>query len=169
MEAGMAKKILFTNLEIDILLKMIDEGYSKSAWHGANLRGSLRGVDAKKALWRPGKGRPRIWDIVVHLAHSKYLTWRRTVGDKAEKFPRESTGRQYWYEIPSIANEANWRKDLKLLNNYHKRVREAIAALKKQPIEQPFDTVLHRINGCAMHDVYHAGQIQLIKKLCGKG
>lgn len=164
----MAKSIQLTNREVDILLKIIDEGYSKSAWHGANLRGSLRGIDAKKALWRPGKGRPRIWDIVLHLAHSKYLIWRRTTGDKKEKFPRDSTGHQYWYEIPSIANDTNWRKDLDLLADYHNRVRDAIVALKKQPLQQSFDTLLHRVNGHAMHDIYHAGQIQLIKKLCGK-
>ncbi len=162
-----SKKVQLTAREVDILLKMIDEGYTKSAWHGANLRGSLRGIDAKKALWRPGKGRPRIWDIVLHVAHAKYLIWRRTVVNREEKFPRDTAGRQYWYEIPSIANEANWRKDLKLLADYQRRIREAVLALKKKSIEQSFDTLMHRFNGCAMHDVYHAGQIQLIKKLCG--
>ena len=158
-------KKLLTKREVKILLRLIDEGYSKAAWHGANLRGSLRGVDARKALWRSGNGRPRIWDLVLHLAHSKYLTWRRTVGNKDEKFPRDAAGSNYWYEIPSVATEAAWRKDLKLLADYHEKARKAVVELESRSMPHSFDLLLHRINGCAMHDIYHAGQIQLIKKL----
>ena len=39
--------------EIALLLRLIDEGYEKKAWHGPNLKGSIRGLSAQDADWRP--------------------------------------------------------------------------------------------------------------------
>src|SRR5688572_21914148 len=51
------------------LLASIDEAYEKKAWHGPNLRGTLRGVTADEASWRPGEGRHNIWELTVHAAY----------------------------------------------------------------------------------------------------
>jgi hypothetical protein len=34
--------------EVSLLLRVVDEGYEKKAWHGPNLRGSIRGLDAAR-------------------------------------------------------------------------------------------------------------------------
>ena len=38
-----------------MLLEIVDQAYEKKAWHGTNLRGSVRGLTAKEAAWRPAE------------------------------------------------------------------------------------------------------------------
>ena len=59
--------------EIDHLLGLLDEAYKRAAWHGPNLRGSIRGLTAREAAWRPSAERNSIWEIVVHAAYWKYV------------------------------------------------------------------------------------------------
>ncbi|HJS59272.1 MAG TPA: hypothetical protein VKA01_14315 [Vicinamibacteria bacterium] len=56
----------------EILLGLLDEAFDKKAWHGTNLRGSVRGLDARTAAWRPGPRRHNIWELAVHAAYWKY-------------------------------------------------------------------------------------------------
>ena len=39
--------------ELSLLLRLFDEAYLRKAWHGPNLRGSIRGVTAEEAAWQP--------------------------------------------------------------------------------------------------------------------
>ncbi|HMF08109.1 MAG TPA: DinB family protein, partial [Thermoanaerobaculia bacterium] len=66
--------------KIAFLIHALDEAYDKSAWHGTNLRGSLRGVSAKAADKRPAPGRHNIRELVVHAAYWKYVARRRLTG-----------------------------------------------------------------------------------------
>src|SRR5713101_8707856 len=62
--------------EIEHLLGLLDEAYRRAAWHGPNLRGSIRGLTAREAAWRPKAGRHNIWEIVAHTAYWKYAVRR---------------------------------------------------------------------------------------------
>jgi hypothetical protein len=55
--------------EIELLLRIIDEGYNNKAWHGPNLRGAIKRVELKQAAWRPAPQRHNIWEHVVHAAY----------------------------------------------------------------------------------------------------
>ncbi|MBE0591884.1 MAG: hypothetical protein IH616_05730, partial [Gemmatimonadales bacterium] len=55
--------------EIDLIVQQIDQAFDHRSWHGTNLRGSIRGLDARVAAWRPARGRHNIWEIVVHAAY----------------------------------------------------------------------------------------------------
>ena len=152
--------------EINLLLDGINEGYKKKAWHGPNLRGSIRGLTAKQAAWRPGTNRHNIWEIVVHCAYWKYVVWRRITGEKRGSFPLKGNN---WFERPMEKTESVWRQDIKLLEDMHRLMVEAIAQLKPSDLKQfpkgsKYDN-RSTIFGIAAHDVYHAGQIQLIKRL----
>src|SRR6266404_471126 len=72
--------------EIEHLLGLLDEAYKRAAWHGPNLRGSIRGVTAHEAAWRPKAGRHNIWEIAVHAAYWKYTVRRRLLGKKRGSF-----------------------------------------------------------------------------------
>ena len=65
-----------------MLLALVDEAYDRRSWHGPNLRGSLRGLSAAEAAWRPSPGRHSAWEIAVHAAYWKYAAWRRLTGEK---------------------------------------------------------------------------------------
>lgn len=152
--------------EISLLLRIIDEGYEKKAWHGPNLRGSIRGLDAQRAAWRPGPGRHNIWEIVVHAAYWKYAVRRRVLGERRGSFPLKGSN---WFARPPALTEESWREDLALLEDMHRKMRAAVAGLSPKDLRKiPRGSKVTNsaiIYGIALHDVYHAGQIQLLKRL----
>ena len=148
------------------LLQQIDQAYNRSSWHGTNLRGSLRGVTARWAAARPGPGRHNIWELVVHAAYWKYAVRRRLTGEKRGSFPLAGSN---FFARPETMTERAWRADLALLDRMHRELRAAIAALPPARLNRAAPggrtTNLFLIQGIAAHDLYHAGQIQLIKRL----
>lgn len=152
----------------DVLLRMLDEAYDRRSWHGTNLRGSLRGVTPDEASWRPAPRRHNIWEVMVHAAYWKYAVRRRLLGEKRGSFPLDGSD---WFVRPlsGITRAAQWRSDLRLLAEQHRALREAVASLPekawaKRPRRGPFDNQ-SLVTGAAAHDLYHAGQIQLLKRL----
>jgi hypothetical protein len=155
---------------LDLLLRVFDQGYDQQSWHGPNLRGSIRGVEAALAGWRPAEGRHSICEQVVHAAYWKYTVRRRLLGEKRGSFPLEGSN---WIARPAPLSAGEWREDVALLEEIHRTLRAAIAALDPADLERaPAGSKvsnLQLITGIAAHDVYHAGQIQLLKRLGGEG
>jgi hypothetical protein len=147
-----------------LLLRLIDEGYRAKAWHGPNLRGSLRGVSAAQASKRPGPGRHNIWEIAVHAAYWKYVVRRRILGEKRGSFPIPGSN---WFRRPVPG--ADWKADLRMLEEMHRGMRLAVASLTDADLgrKPPGSRVANAsiASGIAAHDIYHAGQIQLLKRL----
>ena len=154
--------------EVDALLEMVDQAFDKRAWHGTNLKGSLRGITATEAARRPGKGRHNIWELTVHAAYWKYTVIRRIRGEKRGSFALKGSN---WFARPAsgTSDEKAWKQDVALLMSTHKTLREAVAALSKAELRKtpPGSRInIHDlVVGIAAHDLYHTGQIQLIKKL----
>ena len=69
-----------------LVLTLIDQAYEMPAWHGPNLKQSIRGVTAKQAAWRPGPGRHNIWEETLHAAYWKYVVRRKLEGGKRGSF-----------------------------------------------------------------------------------
>ena len=74
-----------------------------------------------------------------------------------------------WFALPDPLDDATWRDYLKLLESTHRELRTAVASLPpKQLLVVPKGsrvTNLALIQGMAAHDLYHAGQVQLLKRL----
>jgi hypothetical protein len=153
--------------EIELLLHALDEGFDLKAWHGPNLRGALRRVRAEDAAWRPAPGRHNVWELAVHAAYWKYATWRRLTGARRGSFDLEGSN---WFPRPEgPASERAWKADLAMLDRIHRSLRAVVSALDPKALRRRARgsryTPAALVNGIAMHDVYHAGQIQLLKKL----
>jgi hypothetical protein len=148
---------------IQILLALIDEAFDRQAWHGPTLRGSLRGVTASQARWRPGPGRHSIRELTVHAAYWKYAVRRRLNGEKRGSFALAGSN---WFED---SGSRTWKDDVRLLVEEHAKLRAAVAAYPAAALNRPVDakrqSAAFTIRGIAAHDLYHAGQIQLLKKL----
>ena len=153
-------------MPIDTLLRQLDQAYDRRSWHGTNLRGSLRNVSAELAAWRPSPGRHNIWELAVHAAYWKYAVWRRLSGAARGSFPRAGSN---WFTRPEAATDEAWRADLALLGDMHRRLRGAVAALPPRDLPRiprgAATTHADLIAGIIAHDLYHAGQIQLLKRL----
>jgi hypothetical protein len=148
-----------------MLLDIIDQAFDRQSWHGPNLRGSIRGVTYRQALWRPQPQRHNIWEQVLHAAYWKYTVRRRILGQQRGSFPRKGSN---WI-VPEESTPAAWRRDLQLLAETHNSLRAAIAGLSAADLHRRLPgakvTYFFLISGVAAHDVYHAGQIQLLKRL----
>ncbi|HKA38066.1 MAG TPA: DinB family protein [Thermoanaerobaculia bacterium] len=155
---------------IAALLHAIDEAYDKAGWHGTNLRGSLRGVAARQADWRPSSGRHNIRELVVHAAYWKRRVRDRLTGATGDPFPIRGSN---WLKLPA-ATEKAWRVERELLDSEHRSLREVVAGFPAARLRSPLPgfkrrTALREIAGVALHDAYHTGQIQLVKTLWKKG
>jgi hypothetical protein len=148
---------------IALLLDFVDEAFDHAAWHGPTLRGSLRGVSEGQAVWRPAPGRHNIRELTIHAAYWKYAVRRRLTGTTRGSFALPGSN---WIDI---APNRSWKDDLRLLADEHQQLRAAIAAYPASKLSQPIDqrkqTAAFSIRGIAAHDLYHAGQIQLLKRL----
>lgn len=145
---------------LSVLLANLDEAYQKKAWHGTNLRGSLRGVTAEEALWRPGAKRHNVWELTAHAAYWKYATRQRLRGGKRGSFALKGSN---WFPSPARADEQAWRELVRLLDEEHRQLRQAVASLTPAELDDPKRVRL--VYGMAAHDLYHTGQIQIVKRL----
>ncbi len=146
------------------LLHSIDTAFDRSAWHGPNLRNSLRGLTLQEAAWRPAPGRHNIWEIAVHAAYWKYVVRRKITGEKRNSFPLPGSN---WFERPVKKTASAWKEDLRLLEDQHLQLRDAVGALASEDLARGFgrQNLGDFIRGIAFHDVYHAGQIRLLRRL----
>ncbi len=143
------------------LLRLIDECYNKTAWHGPNLKSSVRRVTVEEAVWRPRPGRRNIAEIVMHCAYWKYAVRRRITGGKRGSFPLKGSN---WFELPAKLTTKQWREYLSLLDEQHAALREAVARAPWAQLLQARRPAAH-VHGIALHDVYHAGQVRTLKTL----
>jgi hypothetical protein len=142
---------------IQALLPLLDEAFERRSWHGPNLRGSVRGLDAARAAYRPAPSRHNIWEEIVHTAYWKYVVRRRMTGGKRGSFALDGSN---WFPRDGAGGEAALKKDIALLVAEHRRLLEVVHGLKRAT-----PASLRLIRGIAAHDLYHAGQIQLLKRL----
>ena len=155
-----------THASIALLLNVYDQAFTAPAWHGTPLWGALRGITPREARRRPAPGRHCIWELALHAAYWKYLVRRRLTRDATLSFPRTGSN---WLPLPSRPDARAWKADLALLRDEHLLLRAVIARLPAAQLPRrgwhSKWTAAEHIYGIASHDLYHAGQIQLLKRL----
>ncbi len=155
--------------EKDLLLKQLRQAFDEHSWHGPNLSGSIRGLRPDVAAWRPNPDRHNIWELIVHSAYWKYTVVRRLTGEKRGSFVLEGSN---FFLRPDEQSLAALKADIQLLKHYHSRLLKTVSAMKPSELDKiPIESKVSNrdvILGIAAHDIYHAGQIQLIKRLYGK-
>lgn len=144
-----------------IILALLDEAFQKKTWHGPNLKQALKGVTAKEAAWRPAPPRHNIWEEMLHAAYWKYAVRRRLEGSKRGSFVLKGSN---FFARPEKekATEAAWRADRAILENEHRALIRTVRRVLRTPLA---DKHLRMLYGVAFHDVYHAGQIRLLRRL----
>lgn len=149
---------------IRLLLALLDESFDRRAWQGPNLRGALRGVDAAEAAWRPAPGSHNVWELMLHVAYWEYAAARQLTNEKRGSFAIPGSN---FFRRPVSLTEKAWRADLAILEQVHRRLRAAVAALPPRTLDRrpPGSkyTAATLVYGVAAHNVYHTGQIQVLK------
>ena len=144
-----------------VLIELFDEAFDKKSWHGPNLRGSIRGVTTQQAAWRPGRDRHNIWELTLHAAYWKYVVRRRLSGEKRGSFVLPGSNFFVRPDADAGATDQAWKADVALLVAEHQQLRAVLSHLPDPSLAQA-----HMIRGVAAHDLYHAGQIRLLRRMC---
>ncbi len=150
------------------ILLLLKEGFSKQAWHGPNLLGSLRGLTLRQLLFRPRRNSHNIWELAVHCAYWKYAVRNRLVSGRRNCFPLEGSN---FFPRERGLTLAHWKRDLALLKEQHQALLAAILTLGPRTLDERVKGTKHTARrmalGIAAHDIYHAGQVSLLKRMAG--
>ena len=144
--------------EIATIREQLESAYRGPAWHGPALREVLQGVTAEQAAARPVSAAHTIAELVRHVAAWKSIVRRRLAGEPLEQV----TGKQDWPAAP----EGNWQRSLEELEREHQALLAALAGLDRAALERTVGDAPARVclTGTAHHDLYHAGQVALLKR-----
>jgi uncharacterized damage-inducible protein DinB len=150
------------------VLHLLDPPAGARLWYGgATVLGSLRGVRHDQAAWKPGPDRHSIWKLALHAAYWKYAVRRRLDPSVPRGgFPRSPSN---WPRMPGMPDELGWKEDRALLRHEHEALTEVARSLSTRQLDNRDGKGEYRaldlLFGVATHDVYHTGQIQLMKRL----
>ncbi len=145
--------------------RILDEGYGPGAWYGSDLRAAVGEATAATAFTRPAAGRHNVAEVALHHAYWAGQIAAKLTGDAAATFPLEG---EDWFEVAD-ESRLSWREIVATLEAAQQRLSQAVSEIASGARISPlgeaerFDVVI----GITGHAAYHAGQIQLIKKLIG--
>jgi uncharacterized damage-inducible protein DinB len=150
--------------EIDRILDQLKRAYEGPAWHGPSIKESLDGVTAIQAQARPLRKAHSIWELVHHIAVWEDVGRRRLEGDPAE-VPISTP--EDWPPADD-ASAAAWEQAKAALERSHQALVEAISRVPESRLDEPIlegkSSVYVTLHGVIQHDLYHAGQIAILKK-----
>ena len=150
--------------EIDRILDQLKRAVEGPGWHGPSVKESLQGVTAAQAHQRPLANAHSIWELVHHIAVWEDVGRRRLEGDPAE-VPISSP--EDWPPAEDTSDAA-WEKTRAALDRSHQALVAAISRVPESRLDQPIlegkSTVYVTLHGVIQHDLYHAGQIAILKK-----
>ena len=148
--------------EAALIADELQRAFEGLAWHGPGLLELLEDVDAATAAARLIPDAHTIWELVLHVA-----VWDRVAQVRIRGQKSQPTGLLNFPRMPK-PTEAAWRKAVKNAKQIHDALVKTVAALPDSRLADRvpgkrynFSFMLH---GIAQHELYHAGQIALLKK-----
>jgi uncharacterized damage-inducible protein DinB len=149
--------------EIARILDQLDRAYSGDAWHGPNLLRLLDGLSAEHASKHSIQGAHSIWELVNHIA-----AWNTIVQHELGGELMEISTERDWPPVWD-ASDVAWMRTLETLSESRRRLRKAVEGLRdeqldEKPVSRSDNSRYLMLHGLVQHDLYHAGQIAVLKK-----
>jgi len=153
--------------EVERIEDQLKRAFEGNAWHGPSVLEVVSGVSAKEAAARPIPGAHNIWELVLHIAAWEGAARRRLEGDRAQLPDDED-----WPPPTDTSTEA-WEQTKARLKTGHQQLRRAISQLEESRLDESIleglSSVYVTLHGVIQHDLYHAGQIAILKKAVSGG
>jgi DinB superfamily len=150
-------------IDAGLSTRLLQEGYGPGAWHGPDLKAALADVTPALAFWRPAPGRHNIAEIALHHAYSVRAVRAQLSGRPAEAFVLAG---EDWFEL-SDEQPLSWPKIRAVVESQQQQLQELISDAGTAAPALSADERLGLVLGITCHAIYHAGQVQLIKRLHG--
>src|SRR5438034_930681 len=148
---------------IERLLIQLNAAYGGPAWHGPALRELLDGVTEEQARTRSIANAHSILELVVHAR-----TWMDAATERLAGSMRELTTEEDWSDVA----RTSWPVVLEELDHAESRLCDAVARLRPEDLDKPVGgrsySIYTLIHGVIQHNLYHGGQIALLKKAPGR-
>ena len=148
--------------EINRIVDQMDRALNGEAWHGPHLEELLKDVSAQQASAHPVKGAHSIWELVNHIA-----AWNLILASRASGTAVHVTPEQDWPPVGDTS-AASWKKALENMREARAQLRGATLRLKDAQLDDIAPGKDHSLyvmlHGGVQHDLYHAGQIAVLKK-----
>ncbi|UOQ72462.1 DinB family protein [Hymenobacter cellulosilyticus] len=160
--------------EVARITDQLQRAFDGAAWSGPSLLATLPRLTASQAAAHPVVQAHSIWEIVLHLA-----AWIRTVQQRvASRQVIPLTNKQDWPAQPTSLDEELWENSRQDLRAAHQLLLDTVAALTDADLAAPVGEgpevepgtahpVYVLLHGVAQHNLYHAGQIVLLRKALG--
>jgi uncharacterized damage-inducible protein DinB len=152
-----------SSFEPALIAEQLRRAFDGDAWHGPALLELLQDVDAATAAAKPSPDVHSIWELVLHIAVWDAAACRRLSGEKTQP-----TGVANFPIVPK-PTEAAWRKTIANTKRTHQMLVKTVRALLELRLRErvpgkkyDFYFMLH---GVVQHELYHAGQIAILKKM----
>ncbi len=151
-------------IEIPRILDQLDRAFEGNAWHGPSLRELLKNVTARQAISKPSPARHCIWEIVVHVTAWQDVARRRLASETIIELPPE-------LDWPKILDntETAWQQTIDCLAESKNKLRQSISEMSDDGLEEIVPgkgySAYVLLHGVIQHNIYHAGQIAILKKL----
>jgi uncharacterized damage-inducible protein DinB len=148
--------------EMERIADQLERSFAGPAWHGPSVLEVLQGVDATLAARRPIPAAHSIWELVLHMTTWLDTVRRRALGEKVEVTPEQ--------DFPNVkqTDEASWQAALAGLRKAHEALLATLRTLPAHRLDEPLvpggSNGYVQLHGIVQHDLYHAGQIAVLKK-----
>jgi len=155
-----------TMAEVERILDQFRRAFDGEAWHGPSLLSLLSDVSATQAVSHPIPSAHSIWELVLHIAAWERACRRRLQGDKAQLSDVEN------FPPISDSSEQAWERAKQELIQTHRELLEVIASVDDSRLDEPiisdsttrYSSIYVTLHGVVQHDLYHGGQIAILKK-----
>ncbi len=149
--------------EIERILDQVKRSFEGEAWHGPSVREVLAGVNSDKAAAHPIPAAHSIWEITDHIGAWMHYVCKRLDGEQFEATPEQD-----WPAAPA-KDEKGWQNTLKNLEQGYQKLTAAIQRSSDEDLEKKYVpgkhyTIYFMLHGVIQHNLFHAGQIALLKK-----
>lgn len=150
-------------IDSGIASRMLKEGYGPGAWHGPDLKAALDGVTPAMAFWRPAAERHNIAEVALHHAFYVRSVRSQLSGQAPEPFVLEG---EDWFPLAD-GRGIPWKEIAATVESQHQRLDALVAAIEAGTVASPVSERerIDLVIGITCHAVYHAGQVQLLKRL----
>lgn len=145
--------------EIDHIITLLERTFEANAWHGPSVKEAIQGMTEAESHTRLPNTHSII-ELVGHMAAWRKYVVRKVLGDSS-------------YTVSDEANFPSGKNWAEIAQHLKESQEELVNVLRQFPLQDIFSqvagvtqplTYYTLLHGIIQHDLYHAGQIVLIRK-----
>ncbi len=162
----MAKKteINENNMLVQRIRHLLNSGFHGGAWHGPSIMEAVKGLTPREASFKTPTVHT-IAELIYHITSWRIFTLKRLQGDSDYQIDTEKknfgqSAKVDQFELETLLMELSLSQD-ELMRELNTKEDEFLR-LMVPGSEYDYYTLIH---GIIQHDLYHTGQIMILKKM----